>query len=659
MTATSDITQFQQRLTAIQRRLQFQRWLEQTTVALLIASLTTALVLLCRYLVAPYPWWSLLLSGLPLYLWALLYLPHLASLSYFRQHRLAKVYFPLATTLPLLWTALAILRPNLLLLFPAWYIPIAISLFFLFTAFLVTPRITLRQAALFTDSVGQIPDQITSAYLASNHPMPPTADTLQGSFHSALLSDAFRQLSHVQLSYRSFTKLDHRYYLATALLMTGACWLLHFSPLLPPPVKSWDLHSLQPHTLHTLADTLKQMDNDPLLANDPKVQEALNPIRAILKQADGQQQMSNLEASARLEETRKKLDDLRRQNDDSDAQATLEQNQSTKNLSQAINKMKQDMAQQDTAVQKADSESLKQATDQLGKALASGQMSESDQKNLSETLKKAADQLDKKSDPASKKAAQAMKDAAAAAQAGDSKKMQESLHEAGSQMASSQGSSGSSSGANAGNSGSSGSAAAKALKDLEAAEAQMSAEDKQPGGSSQSAQGDNGSDGANSTGSQEASNGGNNAGQGDQGSQSGSGDNGASGDGPSDSLANGEGQGDQGGPSTPHSTNLKAPSHAGGEWHSHEVGKTGTFVKVYESHAIANQGPMHKATSPLDPNGKSGGSVTIRSLGDNQQAPLQDYSSQLPAARKLAEDAINRQQIPPQYKEMVRSYYEH
>ncbi|MEI8197620.1 MAG: hypothetical protein WCI73_17130, partial [Phycisphaerae bacterium] len=246
----------------------------------------------------------------------------------------------------------------------------------------------------------------------------------------------------------------------------------------------------------------------------------------------------------------------------------------------------------------------------------------------------------------------ALNDAAAAAGAGDGRKVAQSLKAAGENMGKSGG----------GGKSLSGAAARAALRELAEAEEKVQHDSAQAGGKSQSGgSGESGageagkeSGGENGGGGQEAQAGGEQSG----GGKSGSGAGGEDGSGGKTAAA---GTGDTGSPDGKGgggSTNLEGRSGPGDHFQGRQVGKQGTFVKVYGANAVANAGQTGKATAPLDLRGNSGGSVPIMGAGDKQDGPLADYSPQLPAARKLAEDAMNRQQIPPQYRELIRTYYE-
>jgi hypothetical protein len=176
-------------------------------------------------------------------------------------------------------------------------------------------------------------------------------------------------------------------------------------------------------------------------------------------------------------------------------------------------------------------------------------------------------------------------------------------------------------------------------------------------GDGQSGSGQNGESGSGD--GQQASGGGGGQPQGDQGAPENTGANGGGGQGPGEGSQAAAGSGpDDSGKGGGGSTNLEGRSGPGDKEHGREVGKQGTFVKIYDSNPIANKGDTVKAGAQLDLHGQSAGSVPIMGPGDKDKGPLVDYSTQLPAARKLAEDALTRQQIPPQYRELIRSYYE-
>jgi hypothetical protein len=59
----------------------------------------------------------------------------------------------------------------------------------------------------------------------------------------------------------------------------------------------------------------------------------------------------------------------------------------------------------------------------------------------------------------------------------------------------------------------------------------------------------------------------------------------------------------------------------------------------------------------INPLGAASGTQQILGQGDKGDPTIQTYDSQLPTARKRAMDDLQTQQIPPQYRDLIRNYY--
>ncbi len=105
------------------------------------------------------------------------------------------------------------------------------------------------------------------------------------------------------------------------------------------------------------------------------------------------------------------------------------------------------------------------------------------------------------------------------------------------------------------------------------------------------------------------------------------------------------------------STNLHAPSGPGDHLQGHPLGGTGEYVKVYDEKAIASQGKMEQVSGKINPLGAASGTQEILGQGDKADSTIQTYDSALPAAKKRALDDLQTQQIPPQYRDLIRNYY--
>lgn len=638
------------RLVAIRRQLLWWRAGERITQALAIAAFIVLPLLLANYLHPGHPFWAMLASLIPL---------PLAGAYWHWQSRLfpgrQRDVIGAAILANLLALGMATFVTISTLMVPAYMLVLIVASLYIVLALTTLPQITLRDAAIFADAQANLPQTMATAYLNTEANTPHSE--LEESFQAAVRRRAYESLPKLKLPARAYARLDHRAYLTSGILMALAVSAAFIHPLQAPARGNGSglAPGLVAAPMQPLKQLLEAIDKDPAIANDPAVRDALTPVRAALKQANGSQPMSSLEAAARLQEARQALQDSQQRAESADAAADqLAGGESTKSLAAAARQMQQaneaaqrgdpDAAAKQQAAQKA----LDQAATEIGDKVASGQIAE--RKELANKLASASQAASHgKEGGATKKA---LDSAAAAAGAGDGRKMAQSLKAAGESIGKDGGGGGKTL---------SGAAAREALRELAEAAEKVQRDSAPAGGQSGSpdagGSGDSGQAGSGSQGGQEAQNGGSDP-SAAGGSKSGSA---AGGEDGTDGKSVSGGTGDTsppGGTGGGGSTNLEGRSGPGDQFQGRQVGKQGTFVKVYGANAIDNKGPTGKATAPLDLRGNSGGSVPIMDAGDKQDGPLVDYSSQLPAARKLAEDAMSRQQIPPQYRELIRTYYE-
>jgi hypothetical protein len=66
---------------------------------------------------------------------------------------------------------------------------------------------------------------------------------------------------------------------------------------------------------------------------------------------------------------------------------------------------------------------------------------------------------------------------------------------------------------------------------------------------------------------------------------------------------------------------------------------------------------MENTPGHINPLGNSSGSIDTYAAGDKSSPTIRSYESELPAARKRALDDLATQQIPPEDKDLIRSFY--
>jgi hypothetical protein len=361
--------------------------------------------------------------------------------------------------------------------------------------------------------------------------------------------------------------------------------------------------------------------------------------------------MSPLEATAALEQARAQMRREQEARDAADAvQDALRQMESTRDMASATDPLKEAKMQGAAGDSKAGAKQeqakagLDKATKDLASKMAGGNMNAEDRKKLADGLRNAAGKAGADSQLQS-----ALQNAANAAENGNAQDLANNLQNAGERMADQQ--------------------ANQALSQ-DAVNRAMEAIDKlAQGGMSageQSAKNNAGSQGQN---------GGNNSGtcpncggagceqcQGGQGQSGGqsmakadTGQNGAQ-------QQGGEGQGEGGGKGDGKeqgsgSTNFHQRGGPGDQYQGDQIGAKGTFVRIYDQKQIESRGAQEKVGGKINPLGQAVGTVQVMGQAEKTDPDIKSYADELPGARQRAMDDLNRQEIPPQYQEMVKEFY--
>jgi hypothetical protein len=104
------------------------------------------------------------------------------------------------------------------------------------------------------------------------------------------------------------------------------------------------------------------------------------------------------------------------------------------------------------------------------------------------------------------------------------------------------------------------------------------------------------------------------------------------------------------------STNLKQMGAPGEHNHGGVIGKQGTFVKLYESRDNKNAGSTNQLQAKIN-KGQAAGTTEVMGRADNTESTIR-YQDAISAAKAQAQDAITDQKIPPQYRDVVRHFYD-
>ncbi len=445
-----------------------------------------------------------------------------------------------------------------------------------------------------------------------------------------------------------------RVYALAAVLAIGSAAMLAIPALVPIPPKAHSSHSeIVVNNAKSLAEKLKEIEKAKL-PNDQATAEKIKPLQSALeKLLKGD--MGNQDATAALEIARQEMrqDQEKMEASDSatDKMKTLPALKDLANAEAQLKDAKAAEAAGDAGAAAKQQEALKAmqaAADALGGQMKSGDggMNDSQKGDLANGLKDAAGQAG--ADPQLQRD---LERAAGAAQKGDGSSLSQNLEAAGERMAQQQSDHQLSQ-----------DAVNQAMKDIDqAAGSGASAMEQQANGGGYSPQSQNGGGGQSQDGNQNggqnnAQNGGqNNGGQPKDGGQPGG----------SQAQANGgskpgEGQGAGGSPNGQMegsgSTNMEQKGGPGGEHAGTPVGRDTTYVKMYDQDHINSQGNTEKV-SGIRSNGPGAGKIDVKGPGDMLPSNIKPYEDMLPAARQRVMDDLSKQEIPPQYQDMVRAFY--
>ena len=531
---------------------------------------------------------------------------------------------------------------------PAWSLLAGTITLFALAAIISVRMIDRRTAAIFVDQQAGLEERVSTALEFLEQPAPDFA--MDAAFRAPVIESAVAACQQVKLAKVGYRRLSSRAYAAAATMALAAAGIALLHPLSPPPTIAQHKFIAVIDSAKKMSEVLNELDQKKT-PKDEIVSDKIKPLEAKLaelKKGD----MSPIEASALLDEAKAAMKRDQDAMKDSDKVAeALKAMEQTRDIAQAADPLKDARMQQAAgdANAAAKQQAAQQGADKAAQALADKMknMSAADKQHLSQGLQNAANQAGH--DPQLQRDLQ---NAASAASKGDSNQLAQSMKDAANRMGQQQADQAMSQEAvnramseidrMAGSGMSAGEQAS-----LPAAGADQNQSGQQGGNSGQNGDQPNGGQNGNGQGQQNA--------QGD--GQSGNGPGQQPGQGSGAQSANGQGQGGTPSPGDG-STNFEQRGGPGDKNAGTPIGRQGTFVRIYDQREIENRGPQERVTGKINPLGPAAGTSQVLGVGDKSDSQIKSYSEELPGAKQRVMDDLNKQVIPPQYQDMVKTFYE-
>jgi hypothetical protein len=550
-------------------------------------------------------------------------------------------------------TAAAAVAASVLMLIPAgasvpvWAMAAAPVAVFVLAAVASVRMIDTRTAAIFVDQRAGLEERVSTALEMLETP---AANDLEAAFRAPVVESAVAACQQVKRAKVGYRRLDSRAYAVAATVALAATGVSFLTPLPAsvPPLKRQYVQVQE--SVRKLADVLKE-EEQKRPPEDKTIQQALKPLNdkiAEIKRGD----MSPMEAMAALEQARS---EMRRQQEAREAsdkvQDALRQMESTKDIASAADPLRDAKAQGAAGDQNAGAKQqqakagLNKATQELANKMQSGNMSADDRKKLADGLRQAAANAG-----ADSQLQRDLQNAANAAENGNGQDLANNLESAADRMAEQQATQTLSQ-----------DAVNRAMEAIDKmAQNGMSAGEQSArteGGGEGQSQGQNGGSGTcpncGGAGCDQCQGTGKSGGQsmaqadtGQPGGQQNSGEGKGEGSGKGDGKDRGSG-----------STNFHQRGGPGDQYQGTDDGGTGTFVRIYDQKKIDSAGKQEKVGGKINPLGQAIGTVQVMGEGEKTDPDIKSYADELPGARQRAMDDLNRQEIPPQYQEMVKEFY--
>ncbi|HUO07213.1 MAG TPA: hypothetical protein VM008_02690 [Phycisphaerae bacterium] len=549
---------------------------------------------------------------------------------------------------------------------PVWMFAAApVAIFVVASALTIRP-VDAKAAAIFVDQQVGLQERVSTAFeFLSVAPASP----MEAAFRQPVIASAVEACRRMGESRIGYARADRRLYATAGAVAIAAAAVCLLTPLPAAARSSTKQYLAVVEKGKKLDKILEELAQKPENKNE-EAQSKLQPLKNTLAELR-KGNMSPFEAEERLSEERA---NLQKAKDDMEAservERALDNIKGMEAVNEAADRLKQAGAQHADDQNGAGSaksnaeQGLKDAAGEMGKKLNDGSMSKGEKDKLAKGLEEAAN-----SATGSHELKDALKNASEAVRKDDGAGLSRNLDQAGQAMS------------KGGSSQLSGQALKDAMDAIDRAGAgsrggdeerarqgndpgnqgngdNQTAGGQQQGGGQNGAQQGGGQQGGQQGGGQEGQQGGQQGQQGG-GQQQGAGQQGA---GAGQTAGGGQGSGKQngtGGDRTGEggSTNLHAPSGPGNHDPGKPLGGSETYVRVYDQTITKTQGATEKVSGQINPLAPAAGTIHVLGQGEKSDPTIQTYDSQLPAARKRAMDDLQTQQIPPQYRDLIRDYY--
>ena len=619
-------TVIQDCLGRIRRRLYVVRTAERAAIALLWGAVVGADLVLARYLTLRFPAYAILVGLVPAILVGAFWVGRM------KYEMLRRVSLPFCihagSGLTVGAVAVGIGAMVSGAGWPMWVYCAGPLVGFLVAAVAMGRVVTPQAAAIFVDQQAGLQERVSTAFELLNKPV---TNVQVAMFQAPLVASAAEACREVRRARVGYARLDRRVYLASAVCMAAAVGVSFMQPLSAlgarARVTRVDAATAQAVTkVAAMLDELARRSESKNPATDPM----LVPLETVLP-ALRNGELSKFEAMSALKEAQREYEKLKDKYESGNrAKEAMDKDAALKELAKAADDYRKalDKSREGKPGAAAELEQAKRDLEAAAKAAGDklAGMSAEERAKLEQTLKEAQ--------AAAKGNAQLEKElgeAREAAKSGDGARLGDSLKNAGGEM-----------GAQMAEGGANSPRVTDTVKAIEEAAKQM----------------------AGTGGGQQEGNQGPSDGQGNQngekngeGQQANKGGNPGGGEPGGEGTSPGAGKGMQGTKGSEESTSLYAPSTSGTDPGTREIGGAGTMVRIYDPNPIATAGAQDQVKGNLDKTAATAGKMEYAGPADKGGAPLVPYEKMLDSIKKDALEQVEKGQIPPQYRDVVKAMY--